>query len=279
MAAALATLLVLTACAGSTSTLGNESSGTDTGDVDSADAPNADPDRSNADSADPDRSNADSAEPPASLPEQEPLPYRPAGPVGTAEAYNALIAEIEADLPAEIHDEIPWPDLRNPDPAQVQVEIFDLWIWVIENHPDAAFARAMAAPDSPSRQETTGVFGEINADNELHVRQGAPYVAFDHRVVTFASAGLPLWLGRDVPDDAVVVYYQDDSGPTTIFDRDSGATKGAYGGTGARQWLSIMVPTDAGWMLFRDQLIERGDSELDVPALPSPDPTNPRTDV
>ena len=211
--------------------------------------------------------------------ETEPVPYRPTGRVGSAEAYNSLIAEIEAEIPDDLHRQIPWPDLRNPDPAQVQIEIFDLWIWVIENHPDPAFARAMSAPESPSREETTGVFGEIKADNELHVREGSPYVAFDHRVVTFESAGLPLWLGRDVPDDAVVVYYQDQSGPTTIRDRDTGEMIGAYGGPSARQWLSIMVPTEAGWLLFRDQLIEPGDTELDVPALPDPETVDPRTDL
>lgn len=272
--AALVTTIVLAACAGSTATIDDDvTAGRD------ADASgDAGIDGSEQDSSGPNREETDDVAPSPALPEPDPVPYRPAGPVGSAEAYSALIAEIEVELPAAIRSEVPWPDLRNPDPAQVQVEIFDLWIWVIENHPDPVFARAMSAPDSPSREETTGVFGEIRADNELHIREGAPYVAFDHRVVTFESAGLPLWLGRDVPDDAVVVYYQDESGPTTIRDRDSGATIGSYGGPGARQWLSIMVPTDAGWMLFRDQLIERG-SDLQVPPLPSPETTDRKTDL
>lgn len=271
VAVVLAALLAVTACSGSTATLDDAAtSANDEGQVETG------PD---ADSPQPDSSEPDQADPPPSLADPEPVPYRPAGAIGSADAYNALIAEIEAELPADIRRAVPWPDLRNPDPGQVQVEIFDLWIWVIENHPDPAFARAMTAPGSPSREETTGVFGRIQADNELHLREGSPYVAFDHRVVTFESAGLPLWLGRDVPSDAVVVYYQDQSGPTTIRDRDSGEILGGYGGPGARQWLSIMVPTEAGWMLFRDQLIEPGDSELEVPALPSPDTVDPRTDV
>jgi hypothetical protein len=262
----LATVLIASACSGTTATLG----------PDAAESPDRDPGVADEGTTD----DAGNASPAPAVPDQEPVPFRPAGPVGTADGYNALIAELEAELPSEIRAQVPWPDLRNPDPAQVQVEIFDLWIWVIENHPDPLFARAMSVAGSPSREETVSVFAEIKADDELHIREGSPYVAFDHRVVTFASAGLPLWLEQNVPEDAVVVYYQDESGPTTIRDRDSGVMTGSYGGPGARQWLSIMVPTDAGWMLFRDQLIEPNDSELEVPqAPPSPEIIDPRIDV
>lgn len=273
----LVTALVLTACAGTTATI-DDAAEAEAGSAPEAPSPTPDaatPEPRTSEPAVPDPSTPAAPE----TPEVEPVPFRPAGPIGTVEAYDALIAEIEAELPADIRAKVPWPDLRNPDPAQVQVEIFDLWIWVIENHPDSVFAQAIGAPGSPSREETAGVFGEIQFDNELHIREGAPYVAFDHRVVTFESAGLPLWLGRDVPADAVVVYYQDRSGTTTVRDRDTGEVLDLYGGAGARQWLSIMVPTEAGWMLFRDQLIERGDSELEVPPLPSPETPDSRTDV
>ena len=282
VAAALATVLALTACGGSTATVDEDTTAPASEDPSTQEPSAEQPSTQEPSTQEPSTQEPSAQEPSADddLPPEppEPVPYRPAGPIGSADAYNSLIAEIEAELPAAIRADVPWPDLRHPDPAQAQVEIFDLWIWVIEHHPDPAFANAMAAPDSPSRADTAVVFGEMKDADELHMREQAPYVAFDHRVVTFESAGLPLWLARDVPADAVVVYYQDQSGPTVVRDRDSGESRYVYGEHAARQWLSIMVPTEAGWMLFRDQLIERGDSELDVPALPDPD-TDPRTDV
>lgn len=264
LVALFATILFASACSATTATLDPDTSASQDRDPSVADEVATDDDGD--------------ASPAPAVPDQEPVPFRPTGPVGTAEDYNALIAELEAELPAEIRSAVPWPDLRNPDPAQVQVAIFDLWIWVIENHPDPLFARAMSVAGSPSREETVSVFAEIKADDELHVRESSPYIAFDHRVVTFETAGLPSWLEQNVPDDAVVVYYQDQSGPTTIRDRDTGRVKDSYGGPGARQWLSIMVPTNAGWLLFRDQLIEPSDSELVVPpAPPSPETIDPRT--
>ena len=88
-------------------------------------------------------------------------------------------------------------------------------------------------------------------------------------VVTFESAGLPLWLGRDVPDDAVVVYYSDNSGPTEVTDRDTGEVLAVLPGVQTRTWLSIMVPTDVGWQLWRDQLLDASNG-LEVPDVPPP---------
>ena len=206
----------------------------------------------------------------------EPVPFRPAGPVGDADAYAALIDELAAELPADLRREVPWPVLRNPDPVQAQLGIFGLWIWMAENHPEPLLAPAMGAEGSPSRAEIAAIFGEQLLNDELIIREQQPYRAFDHRVVTFESAGLPQWLARDVPDDAVVVYYQDESGPTTVRDRTTGSVIDRWDGVGARQWLSIMVPTDVGWLLYRDQLIEPGNIELPVPDQAPPAPGDSR---
>jgi len=37
-----------------------------------------------------------------------------------------------------------------------------------------------------------------------------------------------------------------------------------------RVWLSILVPTETGWRLWRDQLIEPSDPELEVPEFSPP---------
>jgi len=211
----------------------------------------------------------------AARPDVEPQPFVPAGRVGDQAALDELIAELEQEIPAGLRSEVPWPDLRDPDPTKVQLAIFELWIWMAENNPEPALVAVMGAEDSPSREAMAGIFGEMKNDNELHRREQAPYQAFDHRAVTFESSGLPLWLGRDVPDDAVVVYYQDQSGPTTVRDRDSMEIIGINDTTGPRQWLSIMVPTEVGWLLYRDQLIEPNDSELEVPPLSPPSPDAP----
>ena len=215
----------------------------------------------------------DSADPPPAF-DGDPEAFVPFGPVGNAGDYNALIGELEGVLPAELRNEVPWPDTRNPDPVQAQLDIFDLWIWMAATLPEPLLAEIMAADASPSRQEIAGIFGSQRANGQLLEREEAPYRAFDHRVVTFETAGLPLWLARDVPEDAVVVYYQDCSGPSTIRDIESGERIGTSPGTATRQWLSIMVPTDVGWLLFRDQLIEPNDSELEVPEQVVPGPSD-----
>ena len=143
-----------------------------------------------------------------------------------------------------------------------------------EHHPEPALAAIMAVEGSPGRQEIAGIFGEMKAADELHIREQAPYEAFDHRVVTLETAGLPLWLARGAPAGSVVVYYQDRSGPTTIRDRPSRELLGVIGEAPTRQWVAIIAPTDVGWLLYRDQLIDPGDPELEVPA-----PTPPRDDA
>lgn len=212
---------------------------------------------------------------PEASPDVPPQPYLPAGPVGNADAYDALVSELAQEIPFALRSEVPWPDLRHPDPVQAQLAIFELWIWMAATNPEPALAPVMGAPGSPSRSEIAGIFGELDASNELHSREQQPYRAFDHRVVTFATAGLPLWLARDVPDDAVVIYYKDESGPTTIRDRASGNVLDIDRSVATRQWLSIMVPTDVGWLLYRDQLIEPGNLELPLPDSADPDARTP----
>ena len=200
----------------------------------------------------------------------EPAPFIPAGRPGDAGAYAGLVAKLEHVVPHELRAQVPWPDLRNPNPIIAQIEIFELWIWMAANLTEPQLAEVMAAPGSPSRESVVSVFGDLQTLNIFEIRTGQPYEAFDHLVVTFASAGLPLWLSRDVPVDAVVVYYSDKSGPVDIVDQISGATIMNQPSVATRAWLSIMVPTDVGWQLWRDQLIEPNDAELKTPDLPPP---------
>ncbi len=182
-----------------------------------------------------------------------------------------MITRLEQIVPAELRTDVPWPDLRNPDPVLAQIEIFELWIWMAENVPDPKLVEAMAAPGSPSRDQVVSVFGRLQRDHVFEIRSGQPYRAFDHRVVTFESAELPLWLTRGVPaDDAVVVYYSDSSGPVEVIDQDTGAVLAIEPPLPTRTWVAIMVATDVGWQLWRDQLIDPSDAELQVPDVPPP---------
>ncbi len=215
----------------------------------------------------------------AEAPDQEPVAYIPAGQPGTAQSYAELIEKLEQVVPAHLRRQVPWPNLRNPNPIVAQIEIFDLWIWMAENLTEPRLVEIMAAPGSPSRQSIVSIFGNLKSENIFESRPGQQYEAFDHLVVTFESAGLPLWLGRKVPADAVVVYYSDTSGPINIIDQNTGAIISTRLGIPTRTWLSIMVPTDVGWQLWRDQLIEPNDAELQIPDISPPgadaDPRQP----
>lgn len=216
-------------------------------------------------------------------PTVDPEPFIPAGRVGDADSYAELTTALEALVPPELRAGVPWPDLRNPDPVVAQLDIFAMWIWMTENNPDPVLIDVIAHPDGPNREEVAAIFGELHVRDQVEVRTQAPYRAFDHRVVTFESAGLPLWLARDVPtpEQAVVVYYSDDSGPVERRDRISGEVFETRAATSTRSWVSIMVPTDVGWLLWRDELIEPGDPELEIPdlELPAPDDGQPRPQV
>jgi hypothetical protein len=209
-------------------------------------------------------------DPTAGATDQEPTAYVPAGQPGTAQGYAELIKRLERVVPPELRRQIPWPDLRTPNPIVAQIDIFDLWIWMAENLTEPQLAEIMAAPGSPSRESIESIFGYLKSQNIFESRPGQQYEAFDHLVVTFESAGLPLWLGRDVPADAVVVYYSDRSGPVNIVDQDTEAIIATQLGIPTRTWLSIMAPTDVGWQLWRDQLIEPNDPELQVPNIAPP---------
>lgn len=219
---------------------------------------------------------ADSGQPDAPRPGQqdpapdaapEPVPFVPAGSPGTQAAYDAMIRRLEPIVPVGLRGEIPWPDLRNPDPVVAQAEIFDLWIWMAANLTETQLVEAMSAPGSPSRETVIGIFGQLDADQVFEQRNGEPYRAFDHVVITFESADLPVWLARDVPQNAVVVYYSDTSGPVDVIDQDSGELLGVEPGYPTRTWLAIMVPTDVGWQLWRDQIIDQTVPDLEVPEL------------
>jgi hypothetical protein len=199
--------------------------------------------------------------------DQEPVAYIPAGQPGTANSYAVLIEKLEQVVPLDLRRQVPWPDLRDPNPIVAQIDIFGLWIWMAENLTEPQLVEIMAAPASPSRQSIVSIFGNLTSQNIFEARPGQQYEAFDHLVVTFESAGLPLWLGRDVPTDAVVVYHNDRSGPVNIVDQDTGAVVSTHPGIPTRTWLSIMVPTDVGWQLWRDQLIEPNNAELQVPDI------------
>lgn len=213
--------------------------------------------------------------PPAAPLDQEPQAYVPSTSPGDAVSYGEVVDKLNTIVPSELRDQVPWPDLRNPNPIVAQTEIFELWIWMVESLTEPQLVEIMAAPGSPSRETVVSVFGSLNTQNVFEVRPGQPYQAFDHRVVTFESAGLPLWLARGVPEDAVVVYYSDNSGPVDVIDQDTRAIVRQQAGVPTRVWLSIMVPTDVGWQLWRDQLIEPGDPDLQVPDVLPPPSANP----
>ena len=206
----------------------------------------------------------------AEAPNQEPVAYVPAGQPGTAQGYAELIKRLERVVPSNLRRQVPWPDLRTANPIVAQIEIFDLWIWMAENLTEPQLAEIMAAPGSPSRESIVSIFGNLKSQNIFESRPGQQYEAFGHQVVTFESAGLPLWLRRGVPADAVVVYYSDRSGPINIVDQDSEAIVSTQLEIPTRSWLSIMAPTDVGWQLWRDQLIEPNDAELQVPDISPP---------
>jgi len=148
-----------------------------------------------------------------------------------------------------------------------------MWIWMAANHPEPELVAALTAEGSPSRTSVAAIFGQLDDANQLQAREQQPYRAFDHRAMTFESAGLPLWLSRDVPADAVVLYYQDDAGPLTVRDRDTNEVIEVDSAIPTRQWLSIIVPTNVGWQLYRDILIDPSSTEFEVPEDFAP-PTN-----
>ena len=83
----------------------------------------------------------------------EPAPFIPAGRPGDAGAYAGLIAQLEQVVPDELRAQVPWPDLRNPNPIIAQIEIFELWIWMAANLTEPQLAESHGRPRQPQPRE------------------------------------------------------------------------------------------------------------------------------
>lgn len=209
-----------------------------------------------------------------SPPDTPPVPYIPAGRVGDQQAYDDLIARLSLELPDDLAASAPWPDLRHADPTVAQRQIFAFWIWVTENAPQSVLADAIVHPDGPARPYPVQVFAELQSNGHLERRPNGTYEVLDQTVATFESTDLPLWLARNVPEPAVVVWYNDRSGPVQTID-DQGRVVTESLPTPLRDWLAIMVQTDVGWLLWVDELIDISETELQRPDLPAPGSARP----
>lgn len=203
-------------------------------------------------------------------------PFVPGDAPGTAANYDALVSELTELVPQELQNQVPWPRLRDVDPTVAQRDIFALWTWMAEHLPEPAFVDLLAHPDGPGRAEVATLFGRLNQQRFRHVRQAPGYQVTDQRSVEFGTADLPIWFTRDVPEGAVLIWYTDQSTAMTVIDEDDNIVSEA-GAVPPRDWVAILVPSDIGWLIWRDELIEPGESDFTYPAVELPPQT--RTDV
>lgn len=209
-------------------------------------------------------------------------PFIPAGPVGSAEAWDELVAGLSEALDAEqLAARPPWPDTRNPDPVVAQAQIYDLWVWMYENTAPVDLIDILSAPGSPTRGELRILFTERTA---LDIRNSAstpPYSTHDQIAVTAATSGLPETFLADLPADSVVVFYFDSQGPYDIISNQTDEVIDSFSGKrDVGPWLSVLVPTDVGWLLHLDVLLADVDPGYELPQFnEEPPPPNPGINV
>lgn len=199
-------------------------------------------------------------------------PYVPGAAPGTGSAYSELVAELALLLDPDLRAAAPWPRLRDPDPQIAQIEIFEFWVWMAEFAPLPELVDVLAHPESPSRAEIVTVFSDLEARNHRERRLGAGYRVTQQQTALVDGTDLPLWFVRGAPDGSVVIWYSDQSGPLEILQADTGETLMSQPGTPLRDWVAILAPSDVGWQLWRDHLIEPGDQDFTTPGPQQPEP-------
>lgn len=193
---------------------------------------------------------------PSALREVPPIDL-PTGPVGSADAYDALIERLEPFVTAEQRaDGVPWPDLRNPDPVAAYQETAAFQQWMMQHNPTPLLTEAYTAPNSPERTFDLEMFAAQNVFGAVMTPNEPPYSMQVEAVVHPAATSITDTLLADVPDGSVAVVYYDSSGSSEMV-TESGIVVSRFDGwTNVGPWVAIMVPTEVGWQVWWDELTD-----------------------
>jgi len=181
----------------------------------------------------------------------------PATAPGTNEAAEALLDELDQYITEDQRAAgVPWPDLRNVDPVESYRSDATFQAWMTENNPTPTLVEAYTAPGGPERDFDLELFDEQNR-LDLRVSPGEPpYSMRVEDVVHPAATGISDALLELVPEGSVAIIYWDSVGASDTFTAE-GQYYGSSGGwVDLGPWVAIMAPTDVGWQVWYDELVE-----------------------
>lgn len=193
----------------------------------------------------------------------------PNGPVGSADAYDALVDELSVHL-YEGQNDVPWPDLRNPDPEAAYRSGQDFQTWMMENNPTPQLAEFYTFPGSPEREDDVLLFSD---QSPLLRSPSVPaYSMRIERVVHPNDSGLPDFLIAQIPEGSAAIVYWDTSGASDLYNPETGEVIWSMSGwQDEGPWVAIMAPSDIGWRTWYDALIDAEDLpdlQLEAPQIP-----------
>lgn len=181
----------------------------------------------------------------------------PSQPVGTAEAYDALIARLKPFVTdAQQQAGVPWPDLRNADPAVAYQETAAFQQWMMRTNSSPPLTEAYTAPNSPERSFDVEMFDQMNRLGVLSTPDDPPYSMQIEAVVHPAATSITDALLADVPAGSVAVVYFDSAGTSEMLTESGIVVNRSPGWTNAGPWVAIMEPTDVGWQVWWDELTD-----------------------
>lgn len=246
--------LFAVACTSESTEIGGDDPGAVTPEPTTADPNTADPGPSetpgdfNDPSAGPDRAPDEPREvPPLDLPATAP---------GSDQAAVELFAELDRFLTNDQRGDVPWPDLRNPDPVVAYQSAAQFQNWMSQNNPTPTLVEAYTAPSSPERGFDLEMFQFRHSFDLRSATATPPYSMRVEDLVHPAATGITDALLAQVPEGSAAVVYFDSVGETDIFTAEGQYWDTSPGWTEVGPWVAIMAPTDVGWQVWWDELTD-----------------------
>lgn len=197
----------------------------------------------------------------------------PAVPPGTDEAYSKMVGALSRFLTAEQVLEIPWPDLRNPDPVVAYQSCAQFQSWIARNAPNPVLVEAYTAPESPEREFDLAIFGSQYRQRLLATQSVPEYSMRVEGIAHPAATEISANLLAQVPVGSVAVIYFDSVGRYNMIDAQGEVVATKQGWQDIGPWIAIMAPTEVGWQVWWDELAStipeglrrRGQTQVDIP--------------
>lgn len=145
-------------------------------------------------------------------------------------------------------EEIPSPDLTNPDPLVAMREILEFDIWVFQNAPRRGLIEVYTDPLTPAWETLFTVVERLSPDTVVFDDGGGLTISEIRLASSEEAALVPDEVREEAPRDVVPVWYVYSASPYSIVD-PQGTVRESLDGWTDRTYLALLAPSPRGWLL------------------------------